>query len=106
MTSLPNSTADQITLRVTYERALWRRAMTGWWQSVVPPAPFAKRAMFWAGVWFVIGVFALAIAAVGLSPTVIIWGLSGAGLMIGVFGYLQSTQMDQFRTQIDAWRRS
>jgi len=98
---------EPIVVRVAYERALWRRAMTGWWQSVVPPAPFARRAIFWAVVWFVIGVFAVAVTVVGLPPTVVLWGLCGAGLMIGVFGYLQRTRMEQFWDEIGRhWDRA
>ena len=62
MTATPAMDTDRILVCVSYERALWRRAMTGWWQSVVPPAPFARRALFWAIFCFLVGIFAAAIA--------------------------------------------
>ena len=107
MKANPEQSNDRIVVRVSYDRALWRRAMSGWWQSVVPPANFVRRAIFWAGVWFGIGVFALGISAAGLSPLVVLWGLSGAGLMVGVFGYLQRTRMEQFWDEIGRhWDRA
>ena len=87
---------DSVTVTIAYDRKLWRRAMTGWWQSVVPPAPFAQRAIFWAVVWLAIGLFAGAIALFGISPTYVLAGLIGAGLLIGVFAYLQRTRMSRF----------
>lgn len=107
MTATPAMDTDRILVRVSYERALWRRAMTGWWQSVVPPASFARRALFWAVVWFLIGIFSVAIAVAGRSPIVVLWGLCGAGLMAGVFGYLQRTRMEQFWDEIGRhWDRA
>ncbi len=107
MTAARGQASDQIIVHMTYDRALWRRAMTGWWQSVVPPVPFVRRALFWAGVWFVIGAFALAVTTAGLSPLVVLWGLCGAGLMVGVFGYLQRTRMEQFWDEIGRhWDRA
>ena len=88
--------SDEIVVRFTYERALWRRAMTGWWRSVVPSEPFLKRAIFWAVIWALIGVLALAIAAAGQSPYLMAAGLVGAGVLIAVFTYLQRTRMSRF----------
>ena len=91
-----------IMVTVAYDRALWRRAMTGWWQSVVPPAPFMKRAIFWAVVWGLIGLLAMILTAVGLTPYYVFAGLIGAGFLIGVFGYLQRSRMDRFWDVIGA----
>lgn len=87
---------DSITLTISYDRPLWRRAMTGWWQSVVPPAPFIKRAIFWAGVWFAIGALTLTLSVLDIAPSYVFAGLIGAAFLIGVFGYLQRTRMDRF----------
>jgi hypothetical protein len=81
--------------------------MTGWWQSVVPPAPFLKRAIFWAVVWGLIGVLAMVITAAGLTPYYVFAGLIGAAFLIGVFGYLQRTRMDRFWDEIGThWDRA
>ena len=85
-----------IRITIVYDRALWRRAMTGWWRSVVPPEPFVKRAIFWAIVWFAIGALTLALSAVGIGPEFVFAGLIGAAFLIGVFGYLQRTRMSRF----------
>lgn len=91
------SDPDQaIVVTIAYDRAMWRRAMTGWWQSVVPPAPFLKRAIFWAVVWGLIGLLAMILSAVGLTPYYVFAGLIGAAFLVGVFGYLQRTRMDRF----------
>ncbi|MCV6591486.1 MAG: hypothetical protein OIF48_00930 [Silicimonas sp.] len=87
---------DQITLTYAYDRKLWRRAMTGWWQSVVPPVPFVQRAIFWAVVWIGIAVLAGAVRFFGLTPGHVGTGLLGAGLLIAVFAYLQRTRMGRF----------
>ena len=79
-----------------YDRKLWRRAMTGWWRSVVPSAPFAQRVIFWAIVWFVIALLAGAITMFGLTPAYVLAGLIGAGCLVGVFTYLQRTRMSRF----------
>ena len=98
---------ESIAVEIAYDRALWRRAMTGWWQSVVPPAPFARRAFFWAGVWLAIAVFAGGLALAGLSPLLALWGLVGAGFMVGVFGFLQRTRMSRFWDEIGGhWQRA
>lgn len=89
-------TNDTIRVMISYDRALWRRAMTGWWQSVVPPAPFLSRAIFWAVVWALIGFLAMVITAAGLTPYYVLAGLIGAAFLIGVFGYLQRTRMERF----------
>lgn len=87
---------ESITLTFTYDRPLWRRAMTGWWRSVVPPEPFVKRAIFWAVVWFLIGALTLALSALDIAPSYVAAGLIGAAFLIGVFGYLQRTRMSRF----------
>lgn len=87
---------DHITLTYAYDRKLWRRAMTGWWQSVVPPAPFARRAIFWAVIWSAIAALAGAVTLFGLTPSHVGTGLLGAGLLIAVFAYLQRSRMARF----------
>ena len=89
-------TDQAIYVVVAYDRALWRRAMTGWWQSVVPTAPFISRAIFWAVVWGLIGLLTMLITAIGLTPYYMFAGLIGAAFLVGVFGYLQRTRMDRF----------
>ena len=87
---------QSVRVTITYGRALWRRAMTGWWQSVVPPAPFIQRAIFWAVVWAGIGMLAGAVTLWGLTPGHVVAGLVGAAFLIGVFVYLQRTRMARF----------
>lgn len=97
----------KISVTFSYDRALWRRAMTAWWQSVVPPAPFVNRVVFWAVVWALIGLLTLALTALGLSPAFVFAGLIGAAFLIGVFGYLQRTRMERFWNVIGAhWDRA
>lgn len=85
-----------IRVTIAYDRALWRSAMSGWWQSVVPPEPFVKRAIFWAIVWFTVGVLTLGLSAAGIAPSYVFAALIGAAFLIGVFGYLQRTRMGRF----------
>ena len=92
----PALEGGSITLTITYDRPLRRRAMTEWWQSVVPPAPFIKRAIFWAGVWFAIGALTLVLSVLDIAPSFVFAGLIGAAFLIGVFGYLQRTRMVRF----------
>lgn len=87
---------DTIEVTFTYERALWRRAMTGWWQSVIPPEPFIKRAITWAVIWFGLLIVTLGIAAFDLTPFYTVAGLVGAGVMVSSFAYLQRTRMGRF----------
>lgn len=96
MKDLGSDKHSVILVSITYDRALWRRAMTGWWQSVVPPEPFVKRVVFWAVVWALIGLLTLVLTAVGLTPYYVFAGLIGAAFLIGVFGYLQRTRMNRF----------
>lgn len=93
---MPEPAGKTITVRISYDRALWRRAMTGWWQSVVPPAPFVKRAIFWAGVWLAIGALTLVLSLLDIAPSYVAAGLIGAAFLIGIFGYLQRTRMERF----------
>ena len=98
---------ETINVAFTYDRKLWRRAMTGWWRSVVPNAPFAQRAIFWAVVWGAIGFLAGAITMFGLTPYYVLAGLAGAGMLIGVFAYLQRTRMARFWDVVGAhWDRA
>ena len=72
--------SDPISLTITYERGLWRQAMTGWWRSVIPPEPFIKRAVIWAVIWGGVGFGAtilyddvlMIVALVALLPTIAI----------------------------------
>ena len=88
--------AQSITVTIAYERALWRRAMTGWWRSVIPNAPFVQRAIFWAVVWFLIGILTLVLSLLDIAPSFVFAGLIGAAFLVGVFGYLQRTRMSRF----------
>lgn len=88
--------SEIVTVTFTYDRKLWRRAMTGWWQSVVPPTPFVQRAIFWAIVWFAIALLAGAVSLFGFPPGYVGAGLVGAGVLIAVFTYLQRTRMGRF----------
>ena len=98
------STDRETRLRAAAQTA---QAMTGWWQSVVPPPPFAQRAVFWAGVWLGVALFTGGLAVAGLAPSLVLWGLAGAGLMVGVFGYLQRTRMGRFWDEIGRhWDRA
>ena len=45
-----DESAEARRFSVHYDRARWRSALTGWWQSVDPRAPFVKRVIFWAVV--------------------------------------------------------
>ena len=102
-----DDTHDTITVTFAYDRALWRRGMTGWWQSVVPPEPFLKRAVFWAIIWFGVGLFALGLAAAGLTMFFAVAGLLGAGVMVASFAYLQRTRMSRFWDEIGRhWDRA
>ena len=80
----------------TYNRALWRRAMTGWWRSVIPPRPFLHRAITWAVIWLAIAVLAGAFSHFGLTPTYVVAGLLGAACLVAVFIYLQRSRMSRF----------
>jgi len=107
MNMRPEVGTGQIVVRFGYKREIWRRAMTGWWQSVVPPAPLLRRSIFWAVIWFGVGLFSVALGAAGLSPSLVLWCLAGAGLMVGVFGFLQRTRMEQFWNEIGRhWDRA
>jgi len=90
------STDGPVRVRFAYERKLWRRAMTGWWRSVVPPRPFVQRAIVWAVIWGAIGILAGAMTLFGLTPTYVVAGLVGAGVLVVGFVYLQRTRMGQF----------
>ena len=88
--------SDPISLTITYERGLWRQAMTGWWRSVIPPEPFIKRAVIWAVIWGGVGALALGLAALGLSPNYVFAGIIGAGFIVGGIAFLQRTRMSRF----------
>lgn len=90
------ASVDAFTVSFVYDRPLWRRAMTGWWRSVVPPDPFVKRAIFWAVVWFLIGALTLVLSLLEIPPSFVFAGLIGAGFLVGIFGYLQRTRMSRF----------
>ena len=88
-----DGTASAIQVTCAYDRELWWSAMTGWWQSVVPPEAFVKRAIFWAVVWLMIGALTLALSVLDIAPSYVFAGLIGAAFLIGVFGYPQRTRM-------------
>ena len=92
--------SDPIRIIVPFERKLFRRALTGWWQSVVPPAPFTARAIRWAVIWGAVLGAALLLGAFGLDPSFVVAALVGAGVLIAAFGFLQTTRMGRFATEI------
>ncbi|MEM7718702.1 MAG: hypothetical protein AAF222_05820 [Pseudomonadota bacterium] len=92
----PSPTTPQIVIEIAFYRALWRSSMTGWWQIVVPPQPFVKRAIFWACVWFAIGALTLILRVLEIAPSYVFAGLIGAAFLISVFGYLHRTRMERF----------
>ena len=77
---------DEIRLTTHYNRPLFRRAMSAWWQSTVPPVPFIQRAIIWAIIWFGVGLVGLGLFAAGYSPFFLVAGLIGAGVMWVVAG--------------------
>lgn len=89
-------TSNEIEVLFTYDRALSRRAMSGWWQSVVPPVPFIQRSIIWAVIWFAIGIVAMLVLAAGYTPLLVVAGLLGAAVMVAGFTYLQRTRMSRF----------
>ena len=58
---------DEIRLTTSYNRPLFRRAMSAWWQSTVPPVPFVQRAVIWAVIWFGVGLVGLGLFAVRVT---------------------------------------
>lgn len=91
---------DEISLTTAYNRPLFRRAMSAWWQSTVPPVPFLQRAITWAVIWFLVGLVGLGLFAAGYSPFFLVAGLIGAGVMVSSFAYLQRTRMGRFHDEI------
>ena len=91
---------DEIRLTTHYNRPLFRRAMSAWWQSTVPPVPFIQRAIIWAIIWFGVGLVGLGLFAAGYSPFFLVAGLIGAGVMVSSFAYLQRTRMGRFHDEI------
>lgn len=87
---------DAITLRYRFDTKLLPAAMSGWWRSAVPSTKFVHRVVFWAVVWLGLLVLAGAIGQAGLSPTFVVAGILGAGVMVAAFAYLQRTRMRQF----------
>lgn len=96
MTAAP----DAITLTFGHDRQHFRRALTGWWQSAVPPQSFVGRSTGWAMIWLAIGILIMGLLAWGLTPGHIGAGLGGAGLLVGAFAYLQRTRMGRFHAEI------
>ena len=98
---------DRIVLTIAYDRTFWRRAMKGWWQNVASPAPFVKRAIFWAFVWFGIGALALLPSVLNVAPSYVAAGMIGAAFLIGIFGYLQRMGIERFWDVVDAhWSKA
>lgn len=91
---------EEIKFITTYNRPLFRRAMSAWWQSTVPPVPFVQRAIVWAVIWFLVGLVGLGLFATGYSPFLLVAGLVGAGVMVSSFAYLQRTRMGRFHDEI------
>jgi hypothetical protein len=93
-------TDDAITVTFGHDRRLFRRALTGWWQSAVPPQSFVGRSIGWAVIWLAVGMLIMGLLAAGLTPGHIGAGIGGAGLLVGAFAYLQRTRMGRFHTEI------
>lgn len=97
----------RIEMRVSYDRELWRRGMRGWWRSVVPPEPFAKRVVFWAVVWLLVFGAAMLMPVLGLSPWYVAAALIGAGIIVAAVAYLQRSRMGAFWDEIERhWQRT
>ncbi|MEO0917489.1 MAG: hypothetical protein AAFY31_10990 [Pseudomonadota bacterium] len=103
----PHPSSDVIILQVSDGRAVRQRAMTGLWQSVVPPDPFIKRATFSTCVWLALGALTLTLSVHNIAPSYLFAGLIGATFLIGVFGCLQRTRMERFWNVFgDHWDRA
>lgn len=88
--------SETLTVSFPYDRALMRRAMTAWWQSVVPPNSFVSRAVSWSVAWFGVLLVALILGAYGISPSHVVAGLVGSAVPVLAFAYLQRTRMGRF----------
>lgn len=92
--------SEPIHIRVGFDRRLFRRSLTGWWQSAVPPVNFASRVIRWSLIWGAILGATLALGAYGIEPVFMLAALIGAGVLIAVFGILQRTRMSRFTDEI------
>lgn len=93
-------TPQEVRLRLGFEPELFQRALMAWWQSAVPPAPFAARAVHWAVIWGGVLAVALLLGAIGLAPAYAAAGLAGAGVLVLAFAILQRVRMRRFRQVI------
>lgn len=91
-----------LSVTFSYDRKMFRRALSGWWQSAVPPEPFLKRALIWAVIWFALGIGTMVLVALDLTPWFMGAALAGAGSLVLVVGVLQRTRMARFHDVIGA----
>ncbi len=96
MDGLIGAQKTEIALHYRFDTKVLPAAMTGWWRSAVPPVKFVHRLLFWGVVWLGLMALAVAIGTAGLSPTFVVAGIVGAGVMVLGFAYLQRTRMRQF----------
>jgi hypothetical protein len=94
--------SEAITLRYAFEPGLFSRALMGWWRSVMPPAPFYKRVIQWALIWFGILMLTLVLGAMGIEPVMVAVALVGMAVLVVIFVILQRVRMRQFAQKIGA----
>jgi hypothetical protein len=99
--------SDEIILRYGFDPRLLPRALTGWWRSAVPPAPFVKRVVVWAMFWMGLLALTIALGAAGIEPVFVLAGLVGAAVLVVGFVILQRVRMRRFAEVIGAhWARA
>ncbi len=99
--------SDPITVRFTFDRRLFPRALTGWWQSAVPRPHFINRVIAWALVWGGLLMVTLILGALGIAPAFVGAGVIGAGVLVLGFVILQRLRMRRFVAEIGShWDRA
>ena len=89
-----------IRLTTGFDRRNFRRALTGWWQSAVPNANFASRAIRWALIWGGLAALTVVLGYAGIEPVFVLAGMIGAGVLVLAFAVLQRTRMGRFTDRI------
>ena len=92
--------ADEIVLRIAFQRRLLRRALGAWWNSTVPRPTFFYRVVFWAVTWGVLLVVTLILAAFGIEPLFAGAAVVGALVFLMGFATLHNLRMRKFVTEI------
>ncbi len=99
--------SDPITVRFSFDRRLFPRALMGWWQSAVPRPSFINRVIVWALVWGGLLMVTLALGALGIAPVFVGAGVIGAGILVVGFVILQRLRMRRFVAEIGShWDRA